>query len=109
MYPNSIAVSQLKGGNRMWHYADEYELLDGSSWKLDGFEEARQYNRNASLKERSQRGNLSLPFAWMFKSKDRFFLKIEPRGRKRQVIPVHLPDPDRYHNPKRVKRGNAST
>jgi predicted RNA polymerase sigma factor len=88
----------------MWRFDTTYELLDGSSWWLDCAEDARQQHIADSIKERRSRGYLSQPTAWLFRTKGRFFLMIDTMGRKRRVIPVHLPDPDRYHNGKPVQR-----
>jgi hypothetical protein len=35
----------------------------------------------------------------IMRDKTRFFMKVEGKGVRRQVVPVYLPDPDRYHNP----------
>ena len=104
MHPTAIVVTKLKGNTQSWRYDTTYELLDGSIWQLDRAEDAKQQHINDSIKERRSWGNISQPIAWLFRTKGRFFLLIDTMGRKRRVVPVHLPDPDRYHNAKPAKR-----
>ncbi len=107
MHPSAIVVTKFKGKTQMWRYDTAYELMDGSSWRLDCAEDARQQHMEDSVKERRSWGNISQPMAWLFRTKDRFYLMIDTMGRKRQVVPVHLPDPDRYYAAKPAKRSNS--
>ncbi len=71
-------------------------LKDGSVWKLDESPQGSKYNKEASEHKPPFKGEWYDRDAAILRGKDRFFLKIDGKGKRRQVVPVHLPDPDRY-------------
>ncbi len=85
------------------YYKDEqshYNLRDGSVWKLDESYQGVKYNQEASEADRRKKITAYCPAdVTIMRDKTRVFMKIQGKGVRRQVVPVHLPDPDRYLNP----------
>ena len=98
-----IVETQVVGHFRGWQYGRAIPLQDGSSWQLDESSLGREYNKQAQL-GKEKIGTWSNREAVILKGKERFFLKVEGKGKRRQVVPVHLPDPQRYDTPLETKR-----
>ena len=73
------------------------KLFDGSSWMLDESPAGREYNERAAEHVPPFRGVKSHLDAWVMKNKDKFYLRVEREGKRRQVVPVHLSDPEKYY------------
>lgn len=107
-----IVETRVEYEHAKWIAGRTIQLRDGSSWKMDESPAGNEYNKKAAKHVPPWRGSSPVYDATILKGKDKFYLKIDRQGKRRQVVPVHLPDPDKYHNPperpkKRLKVQNS--